>query len=732
MRFATKLTLTLALCASLPLVIGGYLWSQARLATIQELSRDVYLSVTGHLVTQLEYQTQQARALAEQVGTTLNTPTLSETAALERMSTLLAEQPFVSAVGLYTEQGQLIDVFARNVQGGSAVEFPPIVPAPLMQVYGEAQARGISSVVAKPMMWSATMPMVVPIASKTTGPRMNGIVIAVVGHERLHELVSATAGRSFGQRGDVYLADATVHLVAHSQAAYKDKVGSSLAHQGIFSVTSPKNNGQQVGISIEYNGLNGEPMLGTLTTLPETGLSIVVEQPQRVAYSSVRSMQRFIVFGGVISGIVAALLGIVIGRSFHKPLSQLSAAANDIAAEHFATRLPEGRTDEFGVVFRAFNQAATELERYKGVNIARLLAERNKLQGIIQQNVNGIIVFNADGTVAVANPVFLRWFSLQNTPLEGKQAQEILAMLEANPTIGAAIQPLRVALQTALQPDAAPLTPVQVRLLRVGEAQESVLQGVVTTILGDGDTRAALAYLCTLRDATKEVEIDRMKTELVAIVAHELRSPLTSIKGFSDLIAMKMVSAEDTPVFAQRIAEQADKLNATITKFLDVSRMESGATQLQRFPFFLHDVVRSVIEVNEPLAAEKHIRIVQEIAQTKPLLGDPDVISQAVLNFFSNAIKYSPNNTTITVTVKDQEHHLYFAVKDEGYGISSSAQEKLFTKFFRATDDERVSKAVGTGLGLAFTKEIIEHHGGTLGVESRLHEGSTFWFTLPK
>jgi len=732
MRFATKLTLTLALCASLPLMIGGYLWSQARLATIQELSRDVYLSVTGHIVTQIEHQTQQARVLAEQIGTTLNTPTLTETAALERISTLLAEQPFVSAVGLYTEQGYLIDVIARNVKGGSAMEFPPVVPAPLMQSFGKAQAQGISSLVAQPMTWSATMPMVVPIVSKTVGARINGMVIAVIGHERLHELVSATAGRSFGERGHVYLADATVRLVAHSQVEYNDKVGSSLAHQGIFSVTSPKNDGQQVGISVEYTGLNGEPMLGTLTTLPDTKLSIVVEQPQRFAYSSVRSMQRFIILGGVFSGVVAAFFGILIGRSFHKPLAQLSAAAADIAAERFSTRLPESRTDEFGVVFRAYNQAAAELERYNSINVAKLLAERNKLQGVIQQNVNGILMLNADMTVAVANPVFLRWFGLHDTSLEGKHVQELLDVLEANPAIGSSVQPLRTAIDTALQSGSDVLTPLQVRLLQRGEARESVLQGVVMKILDDGQPPAVLAYLCTLRDATKEVEIDRMKTELIAVVAHELRSPLTSIKGFSDLIAMQVASAEDTPAFAQRISEQADKLNATITKFLDVSRMESGATQLQQFPFFLHDVVRSVIEVNAPLAAEKHIHVVQEIAQTKPLIGDPDMISQVVLNLFSNAVKYSPPNTTVTITVRDQDHHVYCAIKDEGYGISNSAQEKLFTKFFRATDDERVGNVVGTGLGLAFTKEVIEHHGGTIGVESRLHEGSTFWFTLPR
>jgi two-component system, OmpR family, phosphate regulon sensor histidine kinase PhoR len=103
-----------------------------------------------------------------------------------------------------------------------------------------------------------------------------------------------------------------------------------------------------------------------------------------------------------------------------------------------------------------------------------------------------------------------------------------------------------------------------------------------------------------------------------------------------------------------------------------------------------------------------------------------------VLNLFSNALKYSEPHKTVCVTVIGKQHEDYISVQDEGFGISAEDQQKLFGKFFRATGDDRVRNQVGTGLGLSFIKEIVEKHGGTIGVESALHKGSTFWFTLPK
>jgi signal transduction histidine kinase len=118
-------------------------------------------------------------------------------------------------------------------------------------------------------------------------------------------------------------------------------------------------------------------------------------------------------------------------------------------------------------------------------------------------------------------------------------------------------------------------------------------------------------------------------------------------------------------------------------------------------------------------------------ATAPPVLGDPDLIGQAVLNLFSNAVKYSSPETTITLELRTKAEEIVITVRDQGFGISESSQARLFTKFFRATDDPRVRADAGTGLGLAFAKEIVQQHGGKIGMESHLNAGSTFWFSLP-
>jgi signal transduction histidine kinase len=154
---------------------------------------------------------------------------------------------------------------------------------------------------------------------------------------------------------------------------------------------------------------------------------------------------------------------------------------------------------------------------------------------------------------------------------------------------------------------------------------------------------------------------------------------------------------------------------------------------MRKVPFRIHETVNNVVKVNMPLAEEKNMTVEMEIPNaTTPIIGDPDLIGQVFLNLFTNAIKYSEPNKTIRVEIVEGATDMRVSVSDEGYGISESAKEKLFTKFFRATDDERVRQHVGTGLGLAFIKEIVEKHNGEMGVDSQINVGSTFWFVLPK
>jgi signal transduction histidine kinase len=351
------------------------------------------------------------------------------------------------------------------------------------------------------------------------------------------------------------------------------------------------------------------------------------------------------------------------------------------------------------------------------MNLNKIVGTRNKLESVVRQASDGFIVIEPNRAIFVMNDVFAHWFGVDTANAEGRSFLDAIPDYEMKKTIMDAF----TGEETHI--------PVQFTLQLVGEANETVVKGTFVRVMSDNTLTAIMGVL---RDVTREVAVDRMKTELVSIVAHELRSPLNTIRGFSDLIG-KGLEEDETKEFASIITSEADRLNGVITKFLDINRIESGRTDLRKIPFRIHEVVDGVVRVNMPLAEAKQMTVnVESPLSTTPIVGDPDLIGQVFLNLFTNAVKYSDPGKTVHIEVQEGTTEMRVSVQDQGYGISESAKEKLFTKFFRATDDERVRQHIGTGLGLAFIKEIVEKHNGVMGVESQINVGSTFWFTLPK
>ncbi|HNB08696.1 MAG TPA: HAMP domain-containing sensor histidine kinase, partial [bacterium] len=246
------------------------------------------------------------------------------------------------------------------------------------------------------------------------------------------------------------------------------------------------------------------------------------------------------------------------------------------------------------------------------------------------------------------------------------------------------------------------------------------------------DNDDLIALVIVLRNITKEKEIDRMKTELVNVVAHELRSPLTSIAGFSEIIKDPHLSEAIRKEYIDIIHYESGRLAEMISKFLDISRIESGKTVINKVPCDLTTVVDNTITANTPMAQKRSMHVSSTLPKWVPLVhADPDLIGQVVLNFFSNAVKYSPEGSEIKMRVAVADDTVIVEVSDNGYGISKENMKHLFQKFFRAKDEKHVKDVEGTGLGLAFVKEIIHQHNGTIHVESEVGKGSSFSFALP-
>jgi signal transduction histidine kinase len=237
-----------------------------------------------------------------------------------------------------------------------------------------------------------------------------------------------------------------------------------------------------------------------------------------------------------------------------------------------------------------------------------------------------------------------------------------------------------------------------------------------------------------LEDLNQKVqEANRLKTEFVTVVTHELRSPLTSIAGYVDLLLEEEghEGAETRGTYLHIVKRNADRLLELINDLLDIARLEAGKLELKRVPLDLDGLIREVSGVLRPQIEGKgqHLRL--DLGAPLPVVtGDPERLTQILLNLVSNAHKYTPPEGSITVATRVERTGVCIAVQDTGIGLSSEEQQQLFTKFFRA-QHPLARETGGTGLGLAIARALAELHGGTITVVSTPGQGSTFNITLP-
>ena len=239
-------------------------------------------------------------------------------------------------------------------------------------------------------------------------------------------------------------------------------------------------------------------------------------------------------------------------------------------------------------------------------------------------------------------------------------------------------------------------------------------------------------------------EANQAKSEFVSMVSHELKTPMTSLRGYTDLLLSGMTGelTDQQKNFLEIMAANIRRMSQQIQDLTDISRIETGLLHIELAPISFLNVVNETMQTVKGLCDEKEIRVQLELPEELPLImADKGRMVQVLTNLLSNACKYSPPSTEVSLEFKprmvpDEETGkmqpmVCCCVKDQGYGISAEDLEKLFTKFFRA-DDPNIRQAKGTGLGLSITKGIIELHGGEIWVESQLGHGTSFQFTIPQ
>ena len=252
--------------------------------------------------------------------------------------------------------------------------------------------------------------------------------------------------------------------------------------------------------------------------------------------------------------------------------------------------------------------------------------------------------------------------------------------------------------------------------------------------LSADDTGAGpvLGIVASLSDITRQYELQQTKNDVVSLVSHEMRTPLTAIQGMTELLAGYEVPADRRRELNLAINDEAKRLTRMITEYLDITRLESGATVLRPVPIRVGALLERNLLLLGPVAAQRNIRLVPEFGPDPPaVVADPDLLSRAVENLVSNAIKYSPGGTEVTVSAAAEDAFLAIEVADQGYGIPAADLTRIFDKFYRVPRVEDAG-VPGTGLGLSLVREIAELHGGSVTLKSEVNAGSRFTLRIPR
>jgi anti-sigma regulatory factor (Ser/Thr protein kinase) len=243
-----------------------------------------------------------------------------------------------------------------------------------------------------------------------------------------------------------------------------------------------------------------------------------------------------------------------------------------------------------------------------------------------------------------------------------------------------------------------------------------------------------LCFTIRVRDVTRMKEFEKLKSDMISLMSHELRTPLTSINGFSELLAIDEKLPLESREFVQIIANESQRMARMIDTFLSVTQLERADKQeVVHVALRLDEVVREVIATMQPVAKKKRIRMVdQASANIPPVAADKSLITQVLMKLLDNAVRYSPERTTVTVTTALEAEVVRVIVEDRGYGVPADSIDRIWEKFYRVARDGQEKDEESTGLGLAFVKEVVEQHGGLVSVESEVGRGSKFSFALPR
>lgn len=425
---------------------------------------------------------------------------------------------------------------------------------------------------------------------------------------------------------------------------------------------------------------------------------------------SINKLIAVLIMGLLVLFLIVALISYRIALSLTKPLEQITKVAKRIKNMDYGARVKVTKQDEIGELGHAINAMADSLNE----QMTRIRENEGQLESVLNNMINGIVMIDQTGRILLMN----------------RRAEEVLGF-SAREIVGRHFAEAKQQYELAQMIQEGLDTREHLREeITFYFPEERLLELNVVPIHREVDVFTGV--LLVLQDVSAIRRLERMRSEFVANVSHELKTPIAAVKGFAETLLGGVVKDEETArSFLQIIFDESDRLNRLIGDILELSKIESRRVPLIFSPIELDSFVSKTVTLLESEAARKNIKLHMQIEPGLYMEADEDRLRQIMMNLLANGINYTPEGGRVSIKVHARgEEYIHFQISDSGIGIPKKDLPRIFERFYRV-DKARSRSSGGTGLGLSIVKHLVELHKGTISVESTVGVGTTFNIELP-
>ncbi|GGB48495.1 two-component system histidine kinase PnpS [Fictibacillus barbaricus] len=450
-------------------------------------------------------------------------------------------------------------------------------------------------------------------------------------------------------------------------------------------------------------------MYYTLRKKDESGY-IQFAIPEGAAESDERSIWIMMSIGFLICFIIILYVSIKVIHKIVRPVEEATQTAKELAKGNFKVRTYEYYGEDIGELNYSLNVLARNLEKMTKSQES----QHDRLITLIENMGSGLILIDSNGYINLVNKAFKELFKEHADYWTGHLFYEVFPHASIKDIVKETYLTEKNVRKTTVIP------------IHIERKHFDVYSAPVLNVKGK-----LKGIVLVFHDITELKKLEQVRKDFVANVSHELKTPITSLKGFAEtLLDGAGENEEFRNKFLTIILNESDRLQALIQDLLDLSKSEQGF-RLDTQSIDLASLVKETVEILHPKAEKKEISLSVNVFGDTLMEGDPPRLKQIIINLVSNSLTYTPAGGSVFVIVEEQDKHIKFMVKDTGIGIKESEIPRIFERFYRV-DKARSRNSGGTGLGLAIVKHLVEAHQGTIDVQSNPGEGSQFTILFPK